>query len=353
MERRKTIVKQILQMLLLLALTAFALWFALKEDRAEVIYNITHISWYWLFLLAIAGVAYYFIQGIILYRIAHRYDSTIRIWDGIHNAFIAAFFNGVTPLGGGQVAQTYAFRKLHLKYSDIASILWKDFFLYQSTVLGLVTVLLITQFSYAMNHFQLYMVFVLIGFGINASVIVILWTMARFPALYVKISTYLVRILYHIHIIKNKEETLTKWQSQVLYFHEEIKQLKKDRRLIIEGCLLNLLRMIIFYTIPYFAALAVHVSLTPKDIFHVMLMSSFIHMLNALTPLPGDTGWTESAFILIFAVLFGRMEASSVMILWRVSTYHLQLVIGGIIFLYVKSKHHVPHSKHTLLETTV
>ena len=74
-----------------------------------------------------------------------------------------------------------------------------------------------------------------------------------------------------------------------------------------------------------------------SDLINVLLMSACIHMLNALTPLPGDTGWTESAFILIFAVLFGRTEASSVMILWRVATYHIQLIAGGIIFLYVKS----------------
>ena len=130
----------------------------------------------------------------ILYRIAKPYKTDIRIWDGIHNAYIAAFFNGVTPLGGGQVAQTYAFRKLDMQYSDIASVLWKDFFLYQSTVLFYVSILLLTRFSYAMEHFQIYFFLVLLGFAINASVILILWTMARFPKLYVKISRGIVNV---------------------------------------------------------------------------------------------------------------------------------------------------------------
>jgi len=107
--------------------------------------------------------------------------------------------------------------------------------------------------------------------------------------------------------------------------------------MIVEAVLLNFLRMTIFYAIPYVAALALQVPLSLSDLINVLLMSACIHMLNALTPLPGDTGWTESAFILIFAVLFGRTEASSVMILWRVATYHIQLIAGGIIFLYVKS----------------
>ena len=224
-----------------------------------------------------------------------------------------------------------------MQYSDIASVLWKDFFLYQSTVLFYVSILLLTRFSYAMEHFQIYFFLVLLGFAINASVILILWTMARFPKLYVKISRGIVNVGFRFHIVKNKAYTLEKWQGQILYFNEEIKKLKEDRRMIVEAVLLNFLRMTIFYAIPYVAALALQVPLSLSDLINVLLMSACIHMLNALTPLPGDTGWTESAFILIFAVLFGRTEASSVMILWRVATYHIQLIAGGIIFLYVKS----------------
>lgn len=293
------------------------------------------------------GTLYYLLQGIVLYRIARPYKADIRIRDGIHNAYIAAFFNGVTPLGGGQVAQTYAFRKLHLQYSDIASILWKDFFLYQSTVLVYVSVLLLLRFTYALKHFQFYFFLVLLGFAINASVILILWTMARFPRLYVKISRGIVTIGYRFHIVKNKAYTLEKWQGQILYFNEEIKKLKQDGRMIVEAVLLNFLRMTIFYAIPFIAAIALQVPLALSDLINVLLMSACIHMLNALTPLPGDTGWTESAFILIFAVLFGRTDASSVMILWRVATYHIQILIGGSIFLYVKSAERSPSDKET------
>ena len=113
------------------------------------------------------------------------------------------------------------------------------------------TILLLTRFSYALEHFQLYFFLVLLGFAINASVIVILWTMARFPRLYVKISRGIVNIGFRFHIVKNKAYTLEKWQGQILYFNEEIKKLKKERRMIVEAVLLNFLRMTIFYAIPY------------------------------------------------------------------------------------------------------
>lgn len=332
-----TIKKNVLQGLLLISLTCFALWFALKDDCEEVLYNIANMKWYWIVLVVALGCLYYLIQGIILYRIARPYNCDIQMRDGIHNAYIAAFFNGVTPLGGGQVAQTYAFRKLGMQYSDIASILWKDFFLYQSTVLVYVGALLIVRCSYALQHFSFYFFLILLGFVINASVILILWTMAKFPRAYVKISSWIVSVGHRMHIIKNPAYALEKWQGQILYFNKEIKKLKQDKKLIMEAVLLNFLRMTIYYAIPYVVAIALHVSVHPSDFINVLLMSASIHMLNALTPLPGDTGWTESAFILIFAMLFGRTEASSVMILWRVATYHVQILIGGVIFLYVKA----------------
>mgnify|MGYP002546796884 CR=1 FL=1 len=334
-----TLKKQILHISLILSLTAFAIWFALKDDYYSVWSYLSHMSIYWMIGIALLGVAYYSIQGLILFRIAYPYKKDISIWDGIHNAYIAAFFNGVTPLGGGQVAQTYAFRKLAIPYQDIASILWKDFFLYQSTVLLYVLILLLIRFSYAISHLQIYFFLVIIGFLINASVIVMLWTMARFPTLYVNITTKLVSVLYKLHIVKNKDETLQKWQSQVLYFNEEIKQLKKQKRLVLEAVGLNFIRMTIFYAIPYVAAVALHLPMHLSSLLNVLFISACIHMLNALTPLPGDTGWTESAFIILFSFVIDRSQASSIMILWRFVTYHLQICIGGMIFLYVKSRH--------------
>ena len=47
-----------------------------------------------------------------------------------------------------------------------------------------------------------------------------------------------------------KAYTLEKWQGQILYFNEEIKKLKEDRRMIVEAVLLNFLNMTIFYAIP-------------------------------------------------------------------------------------------------------
>lgn len=340
--------KNILQAVLLLALTAFAIWFALKDDYQEVLRNIKQVSIRWLLLILVLGVIYYVLQGYVLYLVARKYKKDIRIRDGLHNAFIAAFFNGVTPLGGGQVSQTYAFRKIGISYTNIASILWIDFFLYQSVVVVYVLTFLILKFAYALQTFHTYFFLVIIGFVVNSFVILALWTMSKFPTFYIKVSHLALGLLYKIKIVKDKEAALRSWQAQITYFNQEIKGLKNDVPLIVKGVLINCIRITIFYSLPFFVALGLGIDMKAGDLLNVMLMSSFIHMLNALTPLPGDTGWTESVFIIIFATMFGRVNASSVMIIWRMSTYHLNLLIGGSTFLYVRAKKRVPDTRAIL-----
>lgn len=230
--------KRILQILLLLSLTAFACWFALKDDCAEVLYNISHIPWYWMLGIAALGTAYYLLQGIVLYRIAKPYKADIRIWDGIHNAYIAAFSMALHHWAAGRWH-----RPMHFASWICSTVISPAYY-------GRIFPLPKYR-SVLCDHFAAYTLFlctgafsallflVLLGFAINASVIVILWTMARFPRLYVKISRGIVNIGFRFHIVKNKAYTLEKWQGQILYFNEEIKKLKKERRMIVEAVLLN------------------------------------------------------------------------------------------------------------------
>ncbi|MXQ72702.1 flippase-like domain-containing protein [Clostridiaceae bacterium DONG20-135] len=343
--------KRIFNIILLLALTAFALWFALKDDYQDVLNNLKHLPLRWLLLILALGILYYVLQGIALYLIGHTYKKDLHIIDGIDNAYIAAFFNGVTPLGGGQVAQTYAFRKLHMKYADIASILWMDFFIFQSVVLLYAGFFIIFRFSYAMNHFPQFLPLIILGYLVNSSVIIGLWTVIRFPTFYQKVSTMLLKLLHRIRIVKDAEKTAEKWNKQILYFQQEVNNLKQHKTLILQCAGLYIIRQTLFYSMPFLVAHAIGLSLQLSDLLNIMAISAFIHMLNALTPLPGDTGWTETAFIILYSILFGKADAGSVMILWRMSTYHLNVVIGGIRFMRVKSKKYPIQDTNPIVKT--
>lgn len=335
---RKKVSKVIGQILLLAFLTAFALWFALRENGAAIILQIQRLSILWILCIVVLGILYYVIQGYILYMIAKKYNEKIQIKDGVCNAYVAAFFNGVTPLGGGQIAQTYAFRKLKMSYGDIASVLWKDFFLYQSVIVTYASILLILGIFMVMPNIFFYYLLAVVGFLINGSVIFLLWTMARFPNAYHKITKVIIRIGFKLRIVKNQEEVSKKLDHQMEEFTKQIQSMKKEKGMIRKAVCCNIVRQTINYMIPVINIYALGYSLHLKDIVDILIMSCLIHMLNALTPLPGDSGWTESAFILIFSVMLGRIDAGTVMILWRTATYYIHVVIGGFTFLTIRYK---------------
>lgn len=55
--------KTLAQAALLLALIAFAFWFALKDDYEQVLYHLTSVSIPWLLWIMFCGILYYILQG--------------------------------------------------------------------------------------------------------------------------------------------------------------------------------------------------------------------------------------------------------------------------------------------------
>lgn len=332
MDKKKTV----RNMILLIALMVFALWFALHKDARQVIQLLKNMNPIWAIVVLFMGILYYILAGVNLTWIARRYKKDYTYGEGITCAYSCALFNGITPVGCGQVAQSYVLKKQHIRMRDGISILWLDFIVFQSVILVYVLVLLILRFGYYYEVHSQWFLLVIAGFIVNSFVIFVLWTLSAFPNLYVMLSNKVVSIGAHLHIIKQPEKTKAAWEEQMTLFQEQILILKQDRMFVVKLALMQFLRMTLFYSIPFFAALALHEPMHFSQMLDVIAMSSFIHMLNALTPLPGDTGWSESAFVLIFSTMFVWNSASAIMLIWRFSTYHLILLIGTILFLRLK-----------------
>lgn len=328
------------EIVLLLLLISFALWFTLHKDFDAIMAILADIHIGWFLVTVCLGVSYYGLAGSTITIIAKRYHYNYNWRKGACVAFSGALFNGITPIGCGQVAQAYVFRKQGIALKEGAGILWMDFIVFQCVVLFYALVLMILRlptFYQASNYFLL----VIVGYIINAFVIVMLASMLVFPKLYVFLSTKAIFFLHRIHIVRDPKRMQASWEEQLRCFTQQITLLKRDKTLVIKLVSLQLFRMSIYYALPVFAALSVHQIIDWPLVFNIVALSSFIHMLNALTPLPGDTGFTESAFVLVFSTIFVWNIASSVMLLWRFASYPVILVIGACMFIRVCGKQNV------------
>lgn len=332
--------KYLVNFTLIISLTIVALWFALKDNYQEVIVLIRDIKWYWLILILLWGIIYTMIIGWILKVFARRYKKDYTFLQGIQNSFVGSFFSGITPSStGGQFAQAYIFKKQGIKVSEGASLLWADFIVYQTTMMIYVTALFAFRFAHYKEIVNSWFLFILIGYILNVCVISALWTMALFPKIYLKLSGIAVNLLSKIRIIKNKQKTLDAWTEQLNSFTEEIKQMRHEKQIIAKTVLLNVLRLTVLYSLPFVIARTIGIDLPWYRLMDVIAISSFVSMANSFIPIPGASGGTELVFTALFVPLIGGgATASSVMILWRFSTYHFVILVGGITFILLKRK---------------
>ena len=177
---------------------------------------------------------------------------------------------------------------------------------------------------------------ILIGYIVNVCVISILWTMALFPRVYVKLSGHAVTLLAKLRIVKNKEKTLASWTIQVEGFTKEIKEMKHEKKIICKTVLWNVIRMTVQFSLPFFIAYALNLNLGLDKFVDCLALASFVLMTNAFIPIPGASGGTELVFVQLFKYLVGGLKASGIMILWRFSTYHIVILVGAFVFLHLK-----------------
>lgn len=329
MEKRK-LIRNIIFMLILMCL---GLWFALHKDFDKTIEALCTMHIGWGIVVVCMGFLYYGLSGLHIQLITKRYRSDYRLKEGIVCAYSCALFNGITPLGCGQVAQAYVLKKQGISTKDSLSILWMDFIVFQSVVLCYVLFLLICSLAYFYELHSHWFLFVLAGFAVNSFVIVLLWTMSHMPRLYARVSTLVISLGASLHIFKEPRKIKLAWESALSLFQEQIKAMGRDKRWIRKLIFIQLLRMTIYYMMPFFAVLSLGISMSLEQLLDVMAMAAFVHMLNALTPLPGDSGWSEGAFVMMFSTMFSWNTASAMMVIWRFASFHVILLAGMLLFL--------------------
>ena len=326
-----------LNVVLILSLTTFVLYFTLKDNYVETFALLKHAKLSWLFIVFAAAILYQAIIGLILKIITNMSNSEYKFRQGFVNALVASFFHGITPsASGGQFAQVYVFKKQNIPFSDSASILWMDFILYQSTMVASVLFLLLIKFKYFYTLHSEFFILVIAGFVVNSLVIVGLYLIVHYKKLYSWITTVGIELGSKIHLVKDKEKTLNSLNAQLERFDLETKKLKNHRPLIYKVVGLNLIRLTLYYSIPFFCAKAIGIEISQGLFINVLALSSFVAMINCFIPLPGASGGTEATYVLMFSTIFSRVGATSTMILWRFSTYYLIMFIGGITFAVFK-----------------
>lgn len=323
--------KKILNYVLLALVTALVLYFSLKDNYRKIISQILTMNIWYLLLAFILLIIFWLFRTYPMYSFCKKINKTFKYSDAFLLTLRTQFFNAVTPFAtGGQPYQIYYIKKCGLNYAESTSVVLENFIVYQ---IALVLLGLISLFTNKIFHIFKNVLFlqklIALGFIINTLVIVVMFIVAFSKSMNKKLINFQINLLSKLHLVKNREETLEKWDTNINNFHKSAKILLKNKKSFIINILCNLVALSSLYLIPLFILYAMGDFKSVQGLISIVT-SAYIMIIGSFVPIPGATGGLEYGFLQFYGNFVSGSKLKALMLVWRFITYYFGMIIGAI-----------------------
>lgn len=315
------------------------MFFIMGNDISSITKLLKTIRLSYVVLIVVLSLLYHVLVGISLTRLARVTNPKYTYLKGIHNAFIAAFFHGITPgSSGGQVAQAVIFKKQGINSGSAASILWLEFVIHQAALIIVGFVFLFTKFGVLQRLNSTMQTLVILGFFINLIVLIFLFLVVQSPRFNKWFLFKGLYLLKKFRIIKSVEKNQKRLSDFVEQFDQAQEMFINNLDEVAKVTFVYILKVSLFYFIPYLVIRSFGITSITVSFIDIMALSAFLGMLKVFAPLPGGAGGTEVLFIILFSLFTNQIVATSTMILWRFVSFYMIMIIGFIFYMTYKVK---------------
>lgn len=298
----------------------------------------------WIYLLCAVGMflIYNLIETLKFYQLIKKSTGKKRFFLSMKTHFLGRYYDNITPFAaGGQPFQIFYLNKHDIKGDKATSIpLVKHVF--QMLAFSIISIcVIIANIFIPFTRNPILIVLAVIATIINGALIgtILLLSVSKKvgPSLVIKT----LKLLNKLHIIKNYKVTFFKVSRFVKNYQKSMKNFTKSKFTIFVQILLSILTYVSFYAIVYF----IYLAFAPES---GLMGVSFITIFSCMTlcdlcagvmPLPGGSGAAEISFDALFRQWFAPGLLTWAMLIWRILTFFIFVIIGGIqIFCsYIKS----------------
>ncbi len=333
MENNKSIKKNAF---ILALITLLVLYFVLRDDFDNIVDALLKVDLKYIFIAVVLYFLYIALRAYMIYITVGNKDK-FSLWESIKHNIITQFFNGITPFStGGQPMEIYMLTKHRISGAKASNFIIQNFMFYQIALViyGAIAVLYNYVFNLFPNNLFLREL-ILLGFLINTFVAIFLFFISSSEKFTKKVMKIIVNILDKINLVKDKKATKDKWKKRLEEFHENTKDLLKNKKRFALGIFLNLLSLTCFYIIPLFVVYSFH-DFTSLNIMDSIVASAYVLIIGSFVPIPGASGGIEYGFLKFFGNFINGSMIVATLLIWRVITYYLGIVAGGILFNFDK-----------------
>lgn len=323
--------KNVINIIVLLLITALVLIFALKDDFDEIINHLKNLNYGYLSLAFLAVILYWLIRSLALHKFTKKFKNDNKYLSSLQLMLRTQFFNAITPFStGGQPYQIYYLTQEGLNTKKATNVIIQNFIVYQIALvfLGIIAVTY-NFFFHVFNKVALLSHLVLLGFLMNTIVIVVMFIVSFSEKMNKKLISLAITFLTKLHLVKDKEKKLKEWDNHITEFHKGAEILLKDKWDFIKTILYNLFALCCLYSIPVLILFAMG-DFSSFSILTAIITSAYVMLIGSFVPIPGASGGLEYGFIAFYGNFVGGAKLKTIMLLWRFVTYYFGLIVGSV-----------------------
>ena len=311
--------------LVLIVLVAYVVW---STGWNNILLLIQQANGLWILGGVAMIVCYWLLEASILHSVVVCYCKSHRFGDTFATTMIGQLFNCITPFAsGGQPIQAFHMTRSGMPVGKATSVLLAKFIVYQTVLALYSAAVLIFEYRNFAENIDGFSKLALIGFAVNAAVVVVLFCVGFFPKITGGFFQSCLLILARLRIVRDPEAAGAGIDREISTFHQGFTELRRERGVMSAMAVMTVFQLTAFFLVPYCVLMALGVR--GLQVGHVVASAAFILMISSFVPLPGASGGAEGSFYVFFKMFFKASGSVSVAILlWRMFTFYLPIVVG-------------------------
>ena len=325
-------------LLVVFIIFVLVLYFSLKDNYLDIINVLGSVNIFYFLLGVLFVFASKYLIAETTYLLAKKERSDVKRLRMLKICLIYPFFAGITPSSvGGESFEIFYLRDSKIPVGKASNIVVQKFILYQiSLIIVNVIAVIINMFTHIVPNNSMVMILIILNFVVNIIGLLFSYLLGYNKKFNHFIMKKGLSFLHKIKIVKNIEKTRDKVDRYLENFDDGVDKLKKDKKLFVKLIFYNILSIV--FIIICACPLAISMNISSISMINIFVLVTYVRMLSLLIVTPGNSGASEYSFVYLFTSLLDSSVIISYMLLWRLITYYIPLIVGGVLALTWKKE---------------
>lgn len=326
--KKKKYGKVIFNASILILSVGLLVYFCVSENGlVDLAKNINEFRKEWLVLGFLGMFGDLILDAWLILLFTKSSEKKYRFRDAMKSGMVGHFYSAVTPFqSGGQPMQVYLMAKQGVDPGISTAAMVQKFLVYQTCLTLYSAAAILLRFSFFSSNLPGGILgLAILGFLIQAAIIVALILFSFHRALTHRIVTWICSFLFKIRLLRDYESAITQIETQLAYFHDSNSELFRKKKLLVSTCVLTFLQQTSLFSVSYcvYRAFGLH----EASALDMICAQAFVTMVSCMVPLPGAAGASEGSFYLFLSMFFTGGTIKSATLLWRIITYYSVILI--------------------------